>query len=255
MLLSAGEGGAPLPLGLADALAIAALIAGLGGLGLVVWVWYLFDSHVARPVERLSGAILTGAMPADGEGRYLADLAPAARAASRRAAGARRAKPEGGKGARETEMLEHILSDIGAGAVLSGADGRVLFFNAAAAQLLPGLALDRKLRRFLRGGLDAAEARIAEGAEASDVALIGADGARLSGASGGWQVRPPCWPSCARRAASRFRRAPLEALRRHAATLTPLLDHLDAPLLPEPRRAICTEARGMAAARAIWMRR
>ncbi|MFV0410195.1 MAG: exonuclease domain-containing protein [Paracoccus sp. (in: a-proteobacteria)] len=244
------------PPGMTDALALAGLVAGLGGLGLVTGVWYLFDANVARPIETLAGSLLTGAIPDVDEGRYLADLAPAARAAAQaqtraredlRAALAAHAEAE----AREKSMLEKILSDIGAGAILANAEGRVLFYNAAAVQLLPGLGLDRDLARFLRpGGLEAAQARINAGADATDVALIGAEGARLSGRmrrlqdeNGGTILilrparREPIPP-----------RAPLEALRRHAATLTPLLEDLHGPLPPELTGAIQSEGRGMAAA-------
>ena len=50
---------------------------------------------------------------------------------------------------REKQTLESILADIGAGAVMTDAGGRVVFYNAAAARLLPGIALDRPLARHL----------------------------------------------------------------------------------------------------------
>ena len=64
-----------------------ALVAGgalgvFGTLALVTWVWLLFDQNVARPIETLAGGLRTGAAPDAGEGRYLADLAPAAREAA-----------------------------------------------------------------------------------------------------------------------------------------------------------------------------
>lgn len=182
MLLDAG---APPP-GLTDALVMMALIAGFGATGLTALVWYLFDIHVARPIETLAGHLLTGAQPDAAEGRYLADLAPATRAAADRARAHadldHRIAAHAQALAHETSMLENILADIGAGAILTDAQGRVMFYNAAAAQLLPGLALDRDLARFLTGGgLQAAQARIAAGAAATDVALLSADGARLAG--------------------------------------------------------------------------
>lgn len=242
--------------GITDALALAGLIAGLAVLGLVAGVWYLFDTHVARAIEKLAGGLLTGAVPDPDDGRYLADLAPAVRAAA-----AAQSRAEGDLGAalaahagaeaREKSMLEDILSDIGAGVILTGPAGRVLFYNAGAGQLLPGLGLDRDLTRFLRpGGLEAASARLAAGADATDVALIGVDGARLAGRlrrltgeQGGAvlvlrparrEILPP--------------RAPMEALRRHAAALTPLLDDLDGPLPEALTQVIRAEGRGLAAA-------
>ncbi|WBU51989.1 exonuclease domain-containing protein [Paracoccus sp. SCSIO 75233] len=250
--LVAGDGMA----GVTDAFSLIALIAGLGGALLVAGVWYLFDQNVARPIETLAGSLLTGAIPDADEGRYLADLAPAARAAAAAQSRARddleaalsdHAEAE----AREKSMLEKILSDIGAGAILADAEGRVVFYNAAAAQLLPGLALDRDLSRFLRsGGLEAAQARLDAGAEASDVALIGADDARLSGRmrrlqddEGGTVLilrparREPVPP-----------RASVEALSRHAAALAPLLDDLNGPLPEGLHDTIRAEGRGLVAA-------
>ena len=65
---------------------------------------------------------------------------------------------------REKQTLESILADIGAGAVMTDAGGRVVFYNAAAARLLPGIALDRPLARHLAGGaLESAAARLAAG--------------------------------------------------------------------------------------------
>lgn len=251
MLLDAGADAARLT----DPLALLALIAGFGTLGLTALVWYLFDTNVARPIETLAGNLLTGAPPSEAEGRYLADLAPAARAASDRArtqANLDQAIESHAEAlAHEASILENILSDIGAGAILADAQGRVLFYNAAAAQLLPGLGLDRDLARFFQGGgLVAARARIAAGASATDVALLAAGGARLTGRmrvlndeDGGTVLilrparREPIPP-----------RATLEKLRRHAAALTPLLDDLSCPLPPALSQIIRTEGHGLATA-------
>lgn len=251
MLLDAGADAARLT----DPLALLALIAGFGTLGLTALVWYLFDTNVARPIETLAGNLLTGAPPSEAEGRYLADLAPAARAASDRArtqANLDQAIESHAEAlAHEASILENILSDIGAGAILADAQGRVVFYNAAAAQLLPGLGLDRDLARFFQGGgLVAARARIAAGASATDVALLAAGGARLTGRmrvlndeDGGTVLilrparREPIPP-----------RATLEKLRRHAAALTPLLDDLSCPLPPALSQIIRTEGHGLATA-------
>ncbi len=251
MLLDAG---APPP-GLTDALVMMALIAGFGATGLTALVWYLFDIHVARPIETLAGHLLTGAQPDAAEGRYLADLAPATRAAADRARAHadldHRIAAHAQALAHETSMLENILADIGAGAILTDAQGRVMFYNAAAAQLLPGLALDRDLARFLTGGgLQAAQARIAAGAAATDVALLSADGARLAG-----RLRPMADETGGSvlilRPARRELlppRAALERLRRHAAALTPLLDDLSCPLPAPVTQVIRRGGQGLAAA-------
>lgn len=118
--------------GSVDALALAAVIACFGALGLIVWVWYLFDHNVARPIESLAGGLRTGAAPAQGEGRYLADLAPAARDVC--------FGPEG-EGDQIAAVMADILADCGAGLVMTDDDGRVVLANAAAQKAMPGLAL------------------------------------------------------------------------------------------------------------------
>lgn len=136
--------------GILSALIAGGLLAGLGSVGVIVWVWLLFDQNVARPIERLSGGLRTGTLPAPLEGRYLADLAPAAReAAEARARAAEALAAEVQHRAADLHhdrtMLEAILADIGAGAVMSDPEGRVIFYNAEAARLLPDLAVGRPL--------------------------------------------------------------------------------------------------------------
>ncbi|MFD1796196.1 3'-5' exonuclease [Paracoccus aurantiacus] len=255
LIAAAEDAGASMP-GLGDALALMALIACLGVAGLVTLIWYFFDTHVARPIEMLAGRILTGTPPEKGEGRYLADLAPAARAAAASQAAARAdlaaaLDAHAGAMAHETSILEGILSDIGAGAVLADAQGRVLFYNAAAAQLLPGLGLDHPLSRyFAGGGLAAAQDRIEAGANATDVALTGADGKRLSGRmrplaeqEGGTVLilrparREPVPP-----------RAAIEELRASAAALTPLLAEVSCEMPPRIAQALSASAQRLTSA-------
>src|SRR5690606_11431845 len=73
--------GVPMP-AMLDALALAALVAGLGALGAIAWIWFLFDRNMARPIELLAGGLRTGQTPEIEEARYLADLGPAARDAA-----------------------------------------------------------------------------------------------------------------------------------------------------------------------------
>ncbi|RJL00705.1 3'-5' exonuclease, partial [Paracoccus siganidrum] len=130
-----------------DAQVLAALIAGLGGLAAMAWVWFLFDQNVARPIEMLAGGLRTGQTPEIKEARYLADLGPAAiDAAEARARSAQELAEAIAEHAadleREKATLESILADIGAGAVMIDSGGRVVFYNASAAHLLPGIVLD-----------------------------------------------------------------------------------------------------------------
>ncbi|RCW88869.1 3'-5' exonuclease [Paracoccus lutimaris] len=238
--------------GATGALMAAAAISIFGTLALVVWVWFLFDQNVARPIETLAGGLRTGAAPDAAEGRYLADLAPAAREAAEARARSAEALAEAvqvhvDELARDKAMLESVLSDIGAAALMSDADGRVVFFNAAARQELPGLVLGRQLMRHLRpAALNAAERRLESSTHmATDLTVLTRDGRRLTGrmrAAGSGRVlilRPPAAP---RRAEA------LESLRRHAATLVPMLDAAQDALPPEVRAAIRAEGAALIAA-------
>ncbi|SDE25851.1 DNA polymerase-3 subunit epsilon [Paracoccus isoporae] len=251
--LRAGEGS---PAGLVDALSLIALIGGLGSLVLISCIWFLLDRHLARPVERLTGALLTGTGPDPQEARDLPELAQAvagAAAARDRAArvldAAMAAHAEAD--AQDKRLLEHLLSDIGAGAVMADGQGRVLFYNAAAAELLPGLALERPLERSLDGGgLAAARARLAAGAAATDLALSAADGTRLRGRmralpgemGGSVLILRPAQD----RPAPPY--APIEALRRHAAALAPLLDDPGRTLPAPAQQAIRAAGQGIVTA-------
>ena len=234
-----------------DSLVWTALIAGFGSFTISAFVWLLFDRNVSRPIELLAGGLRTGQMSEIPEARYLADLGPAARDAAE--AWARSAEALSAAMAehsadvrREKETLESILADIGAGAVMTDDDGRVVFYNASATRLLPGIALDRPIDRQLAGGaLDSAVARLSAGAASTDLTCLTLAGRRLWGRiraiDGGMLLmlrdRPPERP---------VPHKMLEGLRRHAATLLPMLDALDGPIPPALAQAIKTEGQGLA---------
>jgi DNA polymerase-3 subunit epsilon len=142
------------------------VVAGFVILGLVTWVWYLFDTNVAKPIDILAGALrarahsdATGVMNA-AIARYLGDLAPAATAAAASLEETRNALAEAV--ARETtrlnaekERLEALLSDVPVGVLLCSGDHQLVFYNGQAVDLMgaagaPGL--DRKLFDYLRAG-------------------------------------------------------------------------------------------------------
>ena len=154
------------------------IFGGFGILGLVAWVWYLFDVNVAKPIDLLAGSLrarahgdVDAAIDAS-PGRYLGDLAPAATAAARRLAETRSALAE--SVARETtrlttekRRLEALLSDVPVGVVLCSGDHQLVFYNSAAVEMMgaeaslsgapvagPGAApgLDRLLFDYLREG-------------------------------------------------------------------------------------------------------
>ncbi|WP_103334469.1 3'-5' exonuclease [Pseudotabrizicola formosa] len=176
----------------------AAVLAGFACLGVVAWVWYLFDVNVARPIDSLAGALrarahadVTGGM--DGTiAAYLGDLAPAATAAAASLAETRNALAEAV--ARETtrltvekSRLEALLSDVDAGVILCSGDHTLAFYNGQAVDLIgAGMAapgLDRRLFDYLREGpiLLAHERLIATGDKdaASDLLCATLTGSRV----------------------------------------------------------------------------
>ena len=144
------------------------VMAGFVTLGLVAWVWYLFDIHVAKAIERLAGTIRARshsdvALEFDREAaRYLGDLAPAVGAALASLAQTRNALAE--SVARETTRLtaekarlEALLSDVPVGVLLCTGGHQLVFYNGPAQDLLgtgggAGPGLDRNLFDYLREG-------------------------------------------------------------------------------------------------------
>ena len=183
--------------GALDAMVQAGVVAGFVTLGLVAWIWYLFDMNLAKPIDRLAGALrarahsdVSGEMDAE-IARYLGDLAPAASAAARSLAETRNALAEAV--ARETTRLtaekarlETLLSDVPVGVLLCSADHQLVFYNGQAVDLLgagaaPGL--DRSLFDLLRDGpIRHAHQRLIEAGDAdaaSDLLCATVGGARV----------------------------------------------------------------------------
>ncbi|WP_114965421.1 3'-5' exonuclease [Alkalilacustris brevis] len=142
------------------------VLAAFAIVALLAWVWYLFDTHVARAIESVAAAIRARAH-AEIEGdidrtpaRYLGDLAPAAAAVARRLSETRNALAE--SVARETTRLsaekarlETLLADVPVGVVLCTGEHEIVFYNGQAVDFLgtgqaPGLA--RNLFDYLRDG-------------------------------------------------------------------------------------------------------
>lgn len=234
-----------------DALIRTAVIQFFGILAATFILWLFVDRHVVQPIEGLAGALRTGRPPDLARVRHLGDLGPAITHAVEERARVKDALREtvalqAAELQREKETLEAIFADLGVAAMMTDGEGRVIFYNASAAELLPGLALDRSLARQIdRAAIAAALARLETGIEATDLACLGPGGARLSGRMrriGGHVLlilqdrQPPATGS----------REKLEGLRRHAATLVPMLDALDGPIPPELAQAIRAEGRGLA---------
>lgn len=176
------------------------VIAGFVTLGLIAWVWYLFDLNVAKPIEALAGTLRARAHADTGgeidarPARYLGDLAPAASAAALTLAETRNALAEAV--ARETTRLsgekarlEALLSDVPVGVLLCTGEHQLVFYNGTAVDLMGvaggtgGPGLDRKLFDYLRDGpVRHAHDRLIEAGDpeaASDLLCTTVEGARV----------------------------------------------------------------------------
>ncbi|PWE28740.1 DNA polymerase III subunit epsilon [Pararhodobacter marinus] len=176
-----------------------ALVAGFGMVGLVVWVWFLFDSHVARAIDGLAAAIRARAhagierdLAAESRAaRYLGDLAPAAEAVTRslvetRSALAESVARETTRLAAEKSRLETLLADVPVAVLLCSAEHQLAFYNGQAVDILGGgtaPGLDRNLLDYLREGpIRHAYERLAGAGDpdaASDLLCATASGGRL----------------------------------------------------------------------------
>jgi len=175
------------------------LVAGFALVGLVVWVWYLFDHNVARAIESLAAAIrarvhagIEHDIAAEAKAaRYLGDLAPAAEAVTRSLVQTRNALAE--SVARETtrlaaekSRLETLLADVPVAVLLCSSEHQIAFYNGQAVDILGGgtaPGLDRNLLDYLREGpIRHAYERLAGAGDpdsASDMLCATVTGARL----------------------------------------------------------------------------
>ncbi|SEL35007.1 3'-5' exonuclease [Pacificibacter marinus] len=136
-------------LGIAEALdgfIFAGIIAVFGVLGATVWVWILFDEHVAKPIQTLSGTLLARAQSdhpntkTDHSARYLGDLSLAAQTVTNQLVQTRRllAKTVAHETAEliETnEKLAALAAEIPFGILLVSGSHKIAFYNGAATDL------------------------------------------------------------------------------------------------------------------------
>lgn len=183
---------------LSNAFVQAGSVAGFLGLGLVAWLWYLFDTNVARPIDILAGTLRARAhAQVDGEldgvmARYLGDLAPAAQAAAAslsetRSALAEAVARETSRLSAEKERLETLLADVPVGVLLCSGAHQLVFYNGQASDLIgsdaDGPRLDRPLFDYLREGpIRMAHVRLIgtkDREAASDILCATVSGARI----------------------------------------------------------------------------
>lgn len=140
------RGGSP---EMANAFIRGAAVAILGVLALTGWIWFLFDTHIARPIETIASAIRVRASadvtddidPASAS--YLGDLAAAASLATARLADARTSLAQAV--ARETAQLvadksklENLLGDVPPAVLLCTGSHALVFYNSVAQHMLNG---------------------------------------------------------------------------------------------------------------------
>ncbi|MCA0042209.1 3'-5' exonuclease [Celeribacter litoreus] len=147
-----------------DGFIFAGTIASFVILGVVAWIWLLFDDNVAKPIQRLAGGMLARAHADVDEAidaktaRYLGDLAPAARAVTANLAATRNKlaetiAQETTRLVEEKEKLAALSAEMPLGVVMLSGLHKMAFYNGAAAELLstdhaPGL--DHSIFDFLR---------------------------------------------------------------------------------------------------------
>ncbi|MBU2891567.1 3'-5' exonuclease [Celeribacter halophilus] len=148
----------------ADGFIFAGVISGFVILGVVAWIWLMFDENVAKPIQRLAGGLLASTHANvedaidDKTARYLGDLAPAARAITENLAATRNklaetVAQETTRLIEEKEKLTALSAEMPYGMVLVSGLHKIAFYNGAAAELLasdqaPGL--DHSIFDFLR---------------------------------------------------------------------------------------------------------
>lgn len=131
---------------LRDDPALGLVLGVFGTLGLVAWVWWLFDRHMARPIQHLAGSLGTGTQMDPAHHRYMDELRAAAQI----------------NHPNDAAIMAEILADPGIGLILSDCAGHIVMVNAAAqarlgavhcGMVLPELPADARRRDLSCGQL------------------------------------------------------------------------------------------------------
>jgi DNA polymerase-3 subunit epsilon len=176
------RGGSPEMLG---ALMQGAIAAGFLILALVAWIWFLFDTHIARPIDKVASAMRARAHAEVSQelrtedARYLGDLAGAASAtaatlASTRAGLTEAVQRETARLSSDKGKLEQLLADVPPAVLLCTGRHHLVFYNGVARQLLAGsehpVCLDRNVFDYLsEGPIRDAHHRLMEAADTDAV--------------------------------------------------------------------------------------
>ncbi|MFN3832241.1 MAG: exonuclease domain-containing protein [Allorhizobium sp.] len=158
-----------------------AIAAGFLILALVAWVWFLFDTHLARPIDKVASAMRARAH-ADvahdfktEDARYLGDLADAASATATtltktRGALAEQVQRETARLSSDKNKLEQLLADVPPAVLLCTGRHHLVFYNGVAKRFLAGsqrpVCLDRNIFDYLsEGPIRDAHHRLVESAD------------------------------------------------------------------------------------------
>ncbi|WP_376871473.1 exonuclease domain-containing protein [Albirhodobacter sp. R86504] len=150
-----------------DTYMVVGIVASFAILALTALIWTVVDSHLARPIDRLTGELRARAqgqvktpMPLDAMA-YMGDLARAAQDVTQRLTQAQGALTdfvdrETRAIASQKDWLEALLDDVPAGVLLCSNDHKLVFYNGKAVDLLGGMdaqgqgpALDRSVFDYL----------------------------------------------------------------------------------------------------------
>ena len=183
----------------------AAILAGMGLLGMTAGIWLLFDENVAKPIERLAAEMRARAHAGVSSdmntwaARYLGDLAPAADAVTRKLSDSAMSTAQAI--AAETERLNAekarltaMLTEIPVAVMLVNEADQIVLYDGQAAEVLSQIHVPRLNASiydyFLRQGLDSARDTLRRTGKEARFTAHSADGqqsyeARLKPMQGG----------------------------------------------------------------------
>jgi DNA polymerase-3 subunit epsilon len=131
----------------------AGIAAAFAVAGVTAAIWYLFDEHLAKPIQRLAAQLRARAHAGAGDlgaldARYLGDLAPAVQAAAQRLGDGDSGTEAAIRAATdrlqaERAWLTGLLSDLPVAVVLVNEAERIVLYDAQAAEILAQIAPPR----------------------------------------------------------------------------------------------------------------
>ena len=132
----------------------AAILSGMGLIGMTAGIWLLFDENVAKPIERLAAEMRARAHAGVSTemntwaARYLGDLAPAADAVTRKLTDstmstAQAVAAETARLEAEKARLTALLTEIPVAMMLVNGSGQIVLYDGQAAEVLAQIHVPR----------------------------------------------------------------------------------------------------------------